>query len=164
MRRLLTLAATVSMLAMLGLSSITASAASSCSPNPSGTTTCTMNLHGATYPVGPPNPPCIPPDATGVASNVNAVFHITINGAGDSWSTGTIEGDVTLTVPSTATTYTGHFSEWFGSEANNKNFVNNMTFNAHLTAPNGSTIAAHLSFGFGVSASGQPIMHMNMVC
>ena len=164
MRRLLTVAATVSMLAMLGLSSITASAASSCAPNPSGTTTCTMNMHGATFPVGPPNPPCIPPDATGVVSNLNAVFHFTINGAGDAWFTGTIEGDVTLTVPSTGITYTGHFSQWFGSEFNNKNSVNNSTFNAHLTAPNGSTIDSHVSFGFGVSASGQPIMHMNMVC
>ena len=164
MRRLLTVAATASMLAMLGLSSITASAASSCAPNPNGTTTCTMNLHGGIFPVGPPNPPCLPPDATGVASNVNAVFHFTVNRAGDSWSTGTIEGDVTLTVPSTATTYTGHFTEWFGSAVNNKNGVSNTTFNAHLTAPNGATIDAHVSIGFGVSASGQPIMHMNTVC
>jgi hypothetical protein len=164
LRKLLTLAATVSLLAVLGLSSVTASAASPCATNPSGTTTCTMNLHGVSYPVGPPNPPCLPPDAMGVVSNVNAVFHFTVNGAGDSWFTGTIEGDVTLMVPSTGTTYTGHFSEWFGSEANNKNFVNNMIFNAHLTAPNGSTLDAHVSIGFGVSASGQPIMHLNIVC
>ncbi len=164
MRKLLMLAATVSMLVMLGLSAVTASAASSCAPNPNGTTTCTMNLHGATFPVGPPNPPCIPPDATGVLSNVNAVFHFTINRAGDSWSTGTIEGGVTLTVPSTGATYTGHFSQWFGSEINNKNNVSNMTFNAHLRAPDGSTLDAHFSIGFGISASGQPIMHMNTHC
>jgi hypothetical protein len=164
MRRLLTLAATVSMLAMLGLSSVTASADSSCAPNANGTTTCTMNLHGATFPVGPPNPPCIPADATGVISNVNAVFHFTINGAGDAWFTGTAEGDVTLTVPSTGKTYTGHFADWFGSEFNNKNTINHATFNAHLTAADGSTIDAHGSFIFGVSASGQPIMHINMNC
>jgi len=164
MRRLLTLAATVSMLAMFGLSSITASAASSCAPNPNGTTTCTMNLHGVTFPVGPPNPPCIPPDARGAVSNVNAVFHFTINSAGDAWFTVTFEGDVTLTVPSTGLTYSGHFTEWFGDEFNKNNSVHNAIFNAHLTAPNGSVIDAHFSAGFGVSASGQPIMHFNLVC
>lgn len=164
MRRLLTLAATVSMLAMLGLSSITASADSSCAPNANGTITCTMTLHGATFPVGPPNPPCIPPDATGVVYNLNSVFHFTINRAGDGWFTATSEGDVTLTVPSAATTYTGHFSIWFGAEFNNQNAISNQIFNAHLTAPDGSTIDAHFSMGIGLSASGQPITHLNMVC
>jgi len=126
--------------------------------------TCTVNLHGVAFPVGPPNPPCIPPDAAGVVSNVNAVFHVTINGAGDAWFTGTVEGSVTLTVPSTGTTYTGHFTEWFGNEFNKNNTVTNGTFNAQLTAPDGSTLDAHASFGVSVSASGQPIMHMNMVC
>ena len=163
MRKLLVLAATVSMLAMLGLSSVTASADSPCAPNPSGTLTCTMKLHGATFQVGPP-PPCIPPDATGALSNVNTVFHITINGAGDVWLTGTLEGDVNIAARSTGLSYTGHFTEWFGTEINNRNSVSNFTFNIHLTASDRSTLDVHASIGFGVSASGQPIMHMNLVC
>ena len=164
MKKLLMLAATVSLLALLGLSSVTASADNSCAPNPSGTIACTMNLHGLSFPVGPPNPPCIPPDATGALSNVNAVFHFTINGAGDGWFTVTFEGDVNLSAPSTGLTYSGHFTEWFGDEFNKNNSVHNAIFNAHLTASNGSTLDVHASFGFGVSASGQPIMHMNLVC
>jgi hypothetical protein len=95
---------------------------------------------------------------------VNSVFHITVNRAGDSWVTGTLEGDVTLTVPSTGVIYTGHVASWFGTEVNNRNGVSNTTFNAHLTGSDGSTLDAHASLGFGVSASGQPIMHMNIVC
>jgi hypothetical protein len=123
-----------------------------------------MNLHGVTVPIQGQNPPCIPPDATGVLSNVNAVFHITINGALDAWFTVTAEGDVTLASASTGLTYTGHFADWSGSEFNKNNSVQNAIFNVHLTASNGSTLDVHFSIGFGVSASGQPIMHFNLVC
>lgn len=164
MKRVLSFAATLAVLAMLALSSLTASANSPCTPNPDGTTTCTMNVHGATFPVGPPNPPCIPPDAFGAVSNVNAVFHFTINKAGDFWATGTDEGDVSVTVPSTGVVYTGHFMIWFGASINSQNFVQNQTFNAHLTGSDGSTLDAHFAQGFGVSASGQPIMHLSLVC
>lgn len=166
MKKLITFAATVSVLVMLGLSSVTASAASPCAPNSSGGFTCTVNAHGVTMLVGPPNPPCIPPDATGLVSNENLVMHITVNSAGNVWFTFTAEGDVTLTVPSTGTIYTGHFMIWDGGELNNRNSVSNMTFNAHLTAPDGSTLDAHFSAGVGVSASNppQPIMHFSLTC
>jgi hypothetical protein len=123
-----------------------------------------MNLHNATFPVGPPNPPCVPALAAGTISNINAVFHFTLNKAGDFWATGTIEGDATLTDPSSGVTYTGHISDWFGVEANNRNFVTNETLNGNLTGSDGSTLAVHVAIGLGVSASGQPIMHMNLSC
>ena len=164
MRKVASIAATLALLMMLALSAVTASANSPCTPNPDGTSTCTMNLHNATFPVGPPNPPCVPPDAFGEFTNTNAVFHITINKAGDSWVTGTIEGDLTLTVPSTGVIYTGHVTTWFGSEANNRNNVNNTVLNGNLTGSDGSKLAVHVSLGFGVSASGQPIMHSNFSC
>lgn len=165
MKKVLSFASTFVVLVMLALSSVTANADSPCTPNPDGTTTCTMNLHGASMPVGPPQPStCLPPDAAGLAYNINAVMHFTINKAGDFWATGTDEGDVTLTVPSTGVVYTGHFTIWFGASTNKRNFVQNETFNAQLIGSDGSTLSAHLAVGFGVSASGQPIMHLSSVC
>jgi hypothetical protein len=100
-----------------------------------------------------------------MATDVNAAFHLTVNTAGDAWATGTIEAAFTFTtVGPPPVTYTGHFSNWFGAEANNQNFVQNETFNAQASAPDGSTIDIHFSAGFGVSASGQPIMHLNASC
>lgn len=162
MRKLLALAAAVSVLAMLGLSMITASADSPCSTNPGGTTTCTMNTHDATMPIGPV-PPCVLA-GSGTATGVNSIFHITVNGAGDLWFTGTITAAFTFTTGTPPVTYTGHFTIWFGTEINNQNGVQNSTFNAQGRAPDGSTIDLHMSIGFGVSASGQPIMHMNVTC
>jgi hypothetical protein len=162
MRKLLTLAATLSLLTLLGLSSITASADSSCAPNPNGTTTCTVNLHNQTLALG--SAPACGLDGVGQVTNANEIFHFTVDRAGDSWVTGTLEGDLTFTLSSTETTYTGHFAAWFGSEDNNRNTVNNGTINVQARAADGSTIGLHVSAGFGVSASGQPIMHMNVVC
>lgn len=164
MRKITSIAAALTLLAMLAVSAVTASASSPCTPNPDGTSTCTMNLHDATLVVGPPNPPCVPPLAAGTITNINAVFHLTVNKAGDAWATGTIEGDATVTDPSSGVTYTGHVSQWFGAEANNRNFVQHETLNGNLTGSDGSTLAIHVSLGFGISASGQPIMHMNFSC
>jgi len=161
MRRLLAVASTVAMLAIFA---VPASAASPCGSSGQGAQTCTMNLHDQSMTFPSVGMPCLP-DGTVSITNENGVIHFTVNRAGDFWATGTFEGNFTA-VPFNplAPTFTGHFAMWFGDEQNNKNFVSNSTFNIQGKGSDGSTIDLHASVGFGVSASGNPIMHMNLTC
>jgi hypothetical protein len=77
-------------------------------------------------------------------STGNAVFHITINAAGDEWVTTTQEAWFNL-VPDTGTvTYTGHFATWFGLSLNRNNGVAHDIFNIHATGSDGSTITINI--------------------
>ncbi|HEY7985079.1 MAG TPA: hypothetical protein VID73_12965, partial [Ktedonobacterales bacterium] len=87
-----------------------------------GATSFTQTFHNATQ-VMPSNNPCS--GATGTLTlTYNGVFHVTVNRAGDFWVTGTMTGTF-LFVPDDASqpTFTGHFTSWFGTSANNHNSV-----------------------------------------
>jgi len=108
------------------------------------TTTQTLHLSGVPIDVGPAG--CIPGD---ISLTGNAVLHITVNNAGDSWMTGTIEGAVTGSLG-----YTGHGMAWFGVEDNNQNGVDHFTSNYVGTLGDGTPLRIHLQGQFTLNAQG----------
>ncbi len=133
-------------------------------PNGGGSSTCTANLQGFVQTFPSIGMACVPDGIVTVTENT--IVHMTVNTAHDAWGTTTAAGDFTL-VPGTFTfnqdgsiasftqtgpAFTGHFAFWFGFSANNLNFVVHDVFNAQGTAPDGSSITAHMVFHFSVSA------------
>lgn len=123
-----------------------------------GATSFTQTFHNATQTFSPPDPSASNP-CTGAAATIqltyNGVFHITVNGAGDGWVTGTQTGAIVLTpVDPTQPSYTGHFATWFGGAENNRNFLDHFTFSVNAVGSDGSTLTFHETGHFSVSASG----------
>jgi hypothetical protein len=104
-------------------------------------------------------PPTTCPDGSVIPGGVvtvnvdNSVFHLTINGAGDAWATGTSQGTFVFAT-TTGVTYTGPFATWFGDESNSQNFVLHSTFNAVGVGSDGSHISIHFEMHASISASG----------
>ena len=131
----------------------------------------TQNVHGQvqTFPTNVPcvDPPMGPPTGT-LTTTFNAVFHVTVNGAGDVWVTGTQEGNFSFTpfAPPLGGTisYTGHFASWFGASLNKNNAVFHDTFNVHGTGSDGSTLTFHIISHTSFSASGITLTFVKIVC
>ena len=88
-------------------------------------------------------------------SSGNAIFHITVNAAGDTWITTTEEAWFTL-IPDTGTvTYSGHFATWFGESLNKNNKVFHDIFNIKASGSDGSTLTLHMVDHLSISASGK---------
>lgn len=115
------------------------------------TTSVTVHVNGQPIDVGPAG--CVPGD---LVISGNGVLHQTINNAGDSWVTGTVEGSVTATDPSSG--FTGHAAAWFGVEQNNQNFVTHFIANSVGTLGNGSPLRIHQEGQFTVNALGLPVV------
>lgn len=115
------------------------------------TTSITVHVNGQPIDVGPAG--CVPGD---LVISGNGVLHQTINNAGDSWVTGTVEGSVTATDPSSG--FTGHAAAWFGVEQNNQNFVTHFIANSVGTLGNGSPLRIHQEGQFTVNALGLPVV------
>src|SRR5690242_14484796 len=98
------------------------------------TTSSTIHMNGVPIDIGPAV--CVAGD---LVISGNGVLHLTVNNAGDSWLTGTVEGAVT----DTAAGYTGHGAAWFGSEINNRNSVNHFTANTQGTLTDGTRLSIH---------------------
>lgn len=112
------------------------------------TTTQTIHLNGGAIDVGPAG--CVPGD---LVITGNGVLHTTINNAGDSWTTGTVEGSVSdVSAP-----YTGHGMAWFGVEQNNQNFVTHFTANTVGTLA-GVPLTIHQEGQFTINAQGLPVV------
>jgi hypothetical protein len=109
------------------------------------TTTQTIHLNGVPIDVGPAG--CVPGD---LVITGNGVLRTTVNNAGDTWVTGTVEGSAT------ATGFTGHAVAWFGVEDNAQNSVNHFIANASGTLSNGSSLSIHQEGQFTVNANGVP--------
>jgi hypothetical protein len=171
MKRLLVLAGTIALLLAL---SIPASAQGPlpCDPtsNGNGSVTCTIQMRDV--PFGPfPVAPTTCPDGSTVPGGIvsgtykTAVFHVTINKAGDFWGTSTQEGTFTLvTSGSPVVTYTGHLTGWFGESINNQNFVLHSTFNVTATGSDGSRVSLHMVMHWSTSASGMVVMFDKATC
>jgi hypothetical protein len=170
MKRVLVLAGTI---AVLLAQSIPASAQGElpCTPtaNGNGSATCTIQMRDV--PFGPfevPPTPC--PDGSTVPGGIvsgtyhTAVFHITVNQAGDVWATSTQEGTFTLLTAPPVVTFTGHLTGWFGQSINNKNFVFHSTFNVTATGSDGSHVTLHMVFHWSTSASGMVVMLDKITC
>ena len=115
------------------------------------TTSTTIHLNGGAIDVGPAG--CIAGD---LVITGNGVLHQTINNAGDLWVTGTVEGAVSATDPSSG--YTGHAAAWFGVEQNNLNAVFHFTANSVGTLGNGTPLTIHQEGQFTVNAQGTPVV------
>lgn len=101
---------------------------------------------------------CVGPGTTSFDGTGHWIQHLTINNAGDSWFTITLEGQVTLwtTTLDGQTSWTGHVQEWFGSEDNNKNSVQHATFNFQgvSTTDPSKTLRMHAAFTQTINANG----------
>lgn len=115
------------------------------------TTSTTIHLNGGAIDVGPAG--CVAGDLVIMG---NGVLHQTINNAGDLWVTGTVEGAVSATDPSSG--YTGHAAAWFGVEQNNLNAVFHFTANSVGTLGNGTPLTIHQEGQFTVNAQGTPVV------
>ncbi len=139
-----------------------------CAPIPQASTcTYTQNVHGAVQSF-PSNVPCVDPpnSVTGFLTlTFNAVFHVTVNTAGDAWATSTQTGDFSFVPFNPAgLSYTGHFAIWFGDSFNQNNSVLHDTFNLHGTASDGSSLTAHMIDHMSISASGMTLVFDKVVC
>lgn len=126
----------------------------------SATTTQTQNIHGPFAPFHV-DPACGAPGGT-ISGTGNAVFHITVNNAGDTWITTTQEAWFTLVPDTGPVTYSGHFAAWFGASLNNQNMVVHDITNARATGSDGSTLTLNVVDHLSVSANGQ--VNMFMAC
>jgi hypothetical protein len=114
------------------------------------TTSQTIHLNGVPIDVGPSG--CLNGD---VVIMGNGVEHLTVNNAGDSWLTGTIEGTATVSdVATNAGLWSGHAAAWFGVEGNAKNFVNHFTLDGVGTLADGSVLRIHQEGQFTFNAQG----------
>jgi type 1 fimbria pilin len=115
------------------------------------TTSVTVHVNGQPIDVGPAG--CVPGD---LVVSGNGVLHQTINNAGDTWVTGTVEGSVFAADPSSG--FTGHAAAWFGVEQNNQNFVTHFIGDSVGTLGNGSPLRIHQEGQFTVNALGLPVV------
>ena len=130
-----------------------------CAPVPQASTcTFTQNIQGAVQ-TFPTNVPCVDPNnnvATGLLTiTYNAVFHVTVNTAGNGWVTMTATGDFSFTpFDPSRLSYTGHFETWFGGSFNKTNAVIHSTLNGRGTGSDGSTLTFHLIFHINFDVTG----------
>ena len=142
----------LAVLALMAVSALPASA--------DGAFTATQNLHGAMPPM-PVGAACGAPAGT-VFGTGNAVFHITVNAAGDTWITTTQEENFTF-VPDVGTlTASGHFAVWFGVSLNNQNSVQHDVINVQGTFSDGTPLQFNAVDHLSVSADGQ--VNLFMTC
>jgi hypothetical protein len=100
-----------------------------------------------------------------VTITFNAVFHITVNQAGDGWETSTATGSFSFApFDPSRPSYTGHFTDWFGGSFNMNNTVLHDTFNIRGTGSDGSAFSAHLIDHMSISASGVTLTFDKLVC
>ena len=66
------------------------------------------------------------------------VFHVTVNGAGDIWLTGTTTGAASFTPDAGGPAALGHWTSWFGGSLNRSSSVQHDTFNLILHTATGT--------------------------
>ena len=110
-----------------------------------------------------------------ISTNGNGVFHWTANKTGF-WMTGTYTGDAAVyplvlvdgqpvmdpntqsneVDTSAAPLATGHLTQWFGNEDNNKNGVEHATVTFRGTDASGNPVSLQGHFQFATNANGDP--------
>ena len=108
--------------------------------------------------VMPPSPDTANPCSGALGTltlTYNDVFHGTMLPNGTSWFTGTLTGTLLfIPVDSSNPTYTGHFTNWFGDENNQRNGVEHSTFNVNATGSDGSHLLFHENDQAATNANG----------
>lgn len=95
----------------------------------------------------------------------SGVLHLTINKAGDSWITGTLQGPVVGLDTLGNTVMTGHAQAWFGSENNQQSNVQHFTTNVSGKLSDGTNVGAHINGDVTMNANGTiTASHMNFDC
>jgi hypothetical protein len=89
-----------------------------------------------------------------ITTVTNGVLHTTELSNGTFHITGTQTGKFTAVTPTT--TYTGHFTTWFGANDNRRSETNTFTFTLHGASEDGTIIKAHQVGHFNSSASEPP--------
>ena len=167
------------LLALLGVSFVVAlvpipasAGGAPCTPTAhggSGGVGCTITAKGLTFDLGPTVQFGCPSLPSGeLSATVNAIFHVNVNGAGDSWITSTLAGPFTITSGSTVLA-TGHLETWFGQENNLSNSVGNAVFNLSGTnLVTGQSVRLHFEqHAFFDPITGQILLtgsHFNTSC
>ena len=115
----------------------------------------TISMQGGSPMVQPGVDPCTGNTGTLTLSVTHQVFHLNVNGAGDFWITGTVNGTVTFVPDDTsAPSGSGSWTTWFGGASNNRNGVLSSTFNLQVHFPNGETASLHEVFHVTMSGTG----------
>lgn len=159
MRKLLALLAAVAMSAILAIPASAQGLPCTPTPDGSGAATCTVQMRDVTFGPFPvvgftcPDGTTVPGGLVTVTFNT-AIFHITVNTAGDIWATGTEEGTFVLVTGPPVVTFTGHLTGWFGESINAQNFVFHSIFNVTGTGSDGSHISFQMEFHWSTSATG----------
>lgn len=122
------------------------------------TPNCSETVHVVS---GPNSMPAIDPctGGTGVITlnDAHDVFHVTINGAGDGWVTGTDSGTATFVGDDGGPTGSGTWTGWFGGEFNRNNTVMPSTFSVRLTLSDGTHVTVHDNSQFVLTPGGAVI-------
>jgi hypothetical protein len=171
MRRLLVLLAAAFAVALVPVPA-SAQMGSPCTPTANGASGgagCTITVKEMVFRLGPSDQFGCPNVPSGlVLATVNGIFHVNINGAGDSWTTSTLTGPFVIVSGQTVLA-TGHLETWFGQENNLSNSVGNAIFN--LTGTNlatGQSFRVHLEqHAFFDPITGQILLtgsHFNVSC
>jgi hypothetical protein len=104
--------------------------------------------------VGPDDVACGVGIGSVITVQFKGVVHITEGPNGQFHITGTNVGDITIAVAG-GQTYTGHFADWFGFNANSRNAAGTFTSNNVLRAADGSRLNVHFLGHMSISASGE---------
>jgi hypothetical protein len=133
--------------------------------NPDGSVTLVPNCSQTTVTNAPvsqsfsmPNP--CDPSSTGsfTMTFTRQVYHITVNGAGDAWDTGTSTGTVSF-VPDVSSNPSGagHLTSWFGDSFNAQNMVQHSTFTVVVHTTDGQTISQHETVHVSLTPNGPAV-------
>jgi hypothetical protein len=124
--------------------------------NGAGTETFTEHQHEITLMESTKTNPCTGELGTLLAVAKNFKFHITTQADGNSWVTGTANGEASFTPTEPGgVSYSGHFTQWFGGAENNKNEVGHDTGTFALKGTDGSTVHVHFRDHFSTNAKGE---------
>jgi hypothetical protein len=150
-RRLATLAA-------VGIAGASLAIGPAYAASPHGqTVTTTQNVHGVFTEPAATNP-CTGDTfngGNGIQFTGNLVNHVTYFTASDEvWATFTETGAISGTDDGTGVTYTGHATAWGNFNMNEKNSNSEFTLTIHATGSDGSSITAHETTVFVMSANG----------
>jgi hypothetical protein len=86
----------------------------------------------------------------------NFKVHVTSQEDGNSWATGTANGEATFTPTQPGgVSFSGHFTLWFGDSFNNKNEVEHETSTFALKGTDRSTVHVHVLSHLSTNANGE---------
>lgn len=101
--------------------------------------------------------PCTGDPGTLTMTVTHQIYHINVDGAGDAWDTGTVNGGISFTPDdASAPSGSGAYANWFGDSFNARNMEQTFTFAASLQLTNGQHVAVH-AVGHVTFAASNPI-------